>query len=33
MQEGDIDTRPNVILEQINANVEAALRKEKAKAL
>ncbi len=28
MQEGDIDTRPSLILEQINANVEVALRKK-----
>lgn len=33
MQEGDIDTRPNVILEQINANVEAALRKKSKSSL
>lgn len=33
MQEGDIDTRPNVILEQINANVEAALRKKNKSSL
>lgn len=33
MQEGDIDTRPNVILEQINANVESALRKKSKSSL
>ena len=33
MQEGDVDTRPNVILEQINANVESALRKKNKSSL
>ncbi len=28
LQEADVDTRPNVILEQINANVDSALRKK-----